>query len=42
VLKEGPGEDYANRERIAALLRFASTHTDTDAQVVSLKDYIAA
>ncbi|MBI1283519.1 MAG: molecular chaperone HtpG [Thiobacillus sp.] len=40
VLKEGPGEDYANRERIAALLRFASTHTDTNAQVVSLKDYI--
>jgi molecular chaperone HtpG len=40
VMKEGPGEDYANRERIAGLLRFASTHTDTDAQVVSLKDYI--
>jgi molecular chaperone HtpG len=40
VLKEGPGEDYANKERIAALLRFASTHTDTDAQVASLKDYI--
>ncbi len=40
VMKEGPGEDYANREKIAALLRFASTHTDTDAQVVSLKDYI--
>jgi len=40
VLKEGPGEDFTNRERIAALLRFASTHTDTDAQVVSLKDYI--
>ncbi|OJW75581.1 molecular chaperone HtpG [Thiobacillus sp. 65-1402] len=40
VLKEGPGEDYANREKIAGLLRFASTHTDTDAQVVSLKDYI--
>jgi len=40
VLKEGPGEDYANRERIAALLRFASTHTDSDVQVVSLKDYI--
>ena len=40
VLKEGPGEDYANRERIAALLRFASTHTDSDAQVVSLKDCI--
>jgi len=40
VMKEGPGEDYANKERIAALLRFASTHTDTDAQIVSLKDYI--
>jgi molecular chaperone HtpG len=40
VLKEGPGEDYANRERIAALLRFASTHTDTEAQIVSIKDYI--
>ena len=40
VLKEGPGEDHANRERIAALLRFASTHTDTDVQVVSLKDYV--
>ncbi len=40
VLKEGPGEDYANKDRIAGLLRFASTHTDTDAQVVSLKDYI--
>lgn len=40
VLKEGPGEDFANKERIAALLRFASTHTDTDAQVVSLKNYI--
>lgn len=40
VLKEGPGEDYANKERIAALLRFASTHSDSDAQVVSLKDYI--
>lgn len=40
VLKEGPGEDFANKERIAALLRFASTHADSDAQVVSLKDYI--
>ena len=40
VMKEGPGEDFANREKIAALLRFASTHTDTDAQVVSLKDYV--
>ncbi|MDT3706671.1 MAG: molecular chaperone HtpG [Thiobacillus sp.] len=40
VMKEGPGEDYANREKIASLLRFASTHTDSDAQVVSLKDYV--
>ncbi len=40
VMKEGPGEDFANKEKIAGLLRFASTHTDTDAQVVSLKDYI--
>ena len=41
VLKEGPGEDYANKEKIAALLRFASTKADNDAQEVSLKDYIA-
>ncbi len=40
VMKEGPGEDFANKEKIAGLLRFASTHTGTDAQVVSLKDYI--
>ena len=39
VLKEGPGEDYANRERIAGLLRFATTHTDNEAQTVSLEDY---
>ena len=41
VLKEGPGEDYANREQIARLLRFATTHHDTDAQSESLADYIA-
>jgi molecular chaperone HtpG len=41
VLKEGPGEDYSNREKIAGLLRFASTHLDTDEQIVSLKDYVA-
>ncbi|AEY02077.1 heat shock protein 90 [Oceanimonas sp. GK1] len=41
VLKEGPAEDYANREQIAGLLRFASTHADSDAQTVSLDDYIA-
>jgi len=41
VLKEGPGEDFANKEKIAGLLRFASTSLDTEAQVVSFKDYIA-
>lgn len=41
VLKEGVGEDYANRERIAKLLRFVSTHSDGDEQTVSLDDYIA-
>ncbi|MCD8538115.1 MAG: molecular chaperone HtpG [Burkholderiaceae bacterium] len=40
VLKEGTGEDMANQERIAKLLRFASTLNDTDAQDVSLADYI--
>lgn len=41
VLKEGPGEDHANKEKVAALLRFASTKADTDVQDVSLKDYIS-
>ena len=41
VLKEGPGEDFANKEKIAGLLRFASTHLDTEAQLVGFKDYIA-
>lgn len=41
VLKEGPGEDHANRERIAKLLRFSSTHTDKPEQSVSLEDYVA-
>jgi len=40
VLKEGPAEDFSNREKIAGLLRFASTHNDSDAQTVSLDDYI--
>src|SRR5690606_9939045 len=39
VIKEGTGEDTANRERIAKLLRFASTHADSPAQSVSLADY---
>ncbi|HEX4986437.1 MAG TPA: molecular chaperone HtpG [Burkholderiales bacterium] len=41
VLKEGVGEDWANKERIAKLLRFASTHADTDEQNVSLAGYVA-
>ncbi|MDR3300403.1 MAG: molecular chaperone HtpG [Candidatus Accumulibacter sp.] len=41
VLKEGAGEDPANKERIAKLLRFASTHTDTPDETVSLADYAA-
>ncbi|MCB1924350.1 MAG: molecular chaperone HtpG [Gammaproteobacteria bacterium] len=40
VLKEGPAEDFANREKIAALLRFASTKSDGDAQTVSLDAYL--
>lgn len=39
VLKEGPGEDYANREQIAKLLRFASTKNSDDTQNVSLTEY---
>ncbi len=41
VLKEGPGEDFANKEKIAGLLRFSSTKTDAQEQTVTLKDYIA-
>ena len=41
VLKEGVGEDHANKERIAGLARFASTHSDTPEQSVSLADYIS-
>ena len=40
VLKEGVGEDFGNRERIAKLLRFASTRSEGDAQTVSLADYL--
>jgi len=39
VLKEGPAEDFANKEKVAKLLRFASTHTDTPEHSVSLTDY---
>ena len=40
VLKEGPAEDYANREKVASLLRFASTQQNDDSEVVSLDTYI--
>ncbi|PWC18093.1 molecular chaperone HtpG [Brenneria corticis] len=40
VLKEGPAEDGGNREAIAKLLRFATTHTDSSAQTVSLEEYV--
>ncbi|HHH43525.1 MAG TPA: molecular chaperone HtpG [Gammaproteobacteria bacterium] len=41
VMKEGPAEDFSNRERIAKLLRFASTNSDTEDQTVSLEDYVS-
>ncbi|WP_035057318.1 molecular chaperone HtpG [Andreprevotia chitinilytica] len=40
VMKEGPGEDFANKERIAGLLRFASTASEGEGQGVSLADYV--
>ncbi|PLW68799.1 molecular chaperone HtpG [Pseudohalioglobus lutimaris] len=40
VLKEGPAEDFANKEKIAGLLRFSSTHTDAPEQDQSLEDYV--
>lgn len=41
VLKEGPAEDFANKEAIAKLLRFASTHNDSSEQNVPLEDYVS-
>ncbi|MEY3207279.1 MAG: Chaperone protein htpG [Pseudomonadota bacterium] len=41
VLKEGIGEDSGNQERIAKLARFASTHSDSAEQTVSLADYVS-
>ncbi len=41
VLKEGPAEDFANKDKIAALLRFATTHTGNDTQDQSLADYVS-
>jgi molecular chaperone HtpG len=40
VIKEGPGEDFANKEKIAKLIRFASTHTDVEKQDQSLASYV--
>jgi len=40
VLKEGLAEDFANRDKVAGLMRFASTHENTDQQVVSLAEYV--
>ena len=41
VLKEGPAEDFANKERVAKLLQFNSTQSDGDAQDQSLEDYVS-
>ena len=41
VLKEGPAEDFANKEKIAKLLRFATTHTNNEKQDQSLDDYVS-
>ncbi|MBH0030184.1 molecular chaperone HtpG [Pseudoalteromonas sp. SWYJZ98] len=40
VMKEGPAEDAANKEAICKLLRFSSTHTDSETQDVSLEQYV--
>lgn len=41
VLKEGPAEDFGNKEKIAGLLRFSSTHTDSEEQDQALADYVS-
>ncbi|WP_199608943.1 molecular chaperone HtpG [Flocculibacter collagenilyticus] len=41
VIKEGPAEDMSNKEQIAKLMRFASTHEDNATQNVSLEDYVS-
>ena len=41
ALKEGPAEDTSNRERIAKLLRFSTTHNDSEDQTTSFDDYIS-
>jgi len=39
VMKEGPAEDFANKEKVAKLLRFSTTHTDSEKQDQSLEEY---
>lgn len=41
VLKEGPAEDFVNKEAIAKLLRFTSTYNDSENQTVSLDEYVS-
>lgn len=41
VLKEGPAEDFSNKDQIAKLLRFATTHDDVNTQQHSLQDYVS-
>ena len=41
VIKEGPAEDFANKEKLAKLMRFSSTHTNSEETTVSLDDYIS-
>jgi molecular chaperone HtpG len=41
ALKEGVGEDASNKDKLAKLLRFASTHADTTEETVSLADYVS-
>ncbi len=41
VLKEGPAEDFSNREKVAGLLRFSTTHTDSEVQDQGLADYVS-
>lgn len=41
VLKEGPAEDFVNKEKIAKLMRFSTTNTDSQEQTVSFEDYIS-
>ena len=41
VLKEGPAEDFSNREKIAGLLRFTTTQSDSETQDQSLTDYVS-